>query len=51
MVVRCLGESVASKKVGPRGAQQLLYRWVRAEQRWLMTPVFLPGGVDQVALA
>ena len=27
-VVRCLGGIAESKKVGPRGAQQMLYRWV-----------------------
>lgn len=32
-VVRCLGGIVESKKVGPRGAQQHLYRWVLPGQR------------------
>ena len=32
-VVRCLGGIAESKKVGPRGAQQYLYRWVLPGQR------------------
>lgn len=32
-VVRCLGGVVESQKTGPRGAQQLLYRWVLPGQR------------------